>query len=325
MLQNKDMAFKNLIEVITYFADKTVATEFLIKARWHGKITCPHCKSENVNRLNGKTPAFKCYGCRQLFSATKGTIFENSPIHLQKWFAAIYLITSHKKGISSHQIAKDISVTQKSAWFMLQRIRFAQQSGTFEFNAGSTVQVDETFIGGKEKNKHQSRIARNERKNILAGNNTVKFSGRSLGVKTPVVGMIATGGMVVAKVVKDTKSGSLIPFITENVAKGATIVTDEWAAYVSLRKDYNHESVKHRLGEYVRGPFHTNGIENFWSIFKRGIIGIYHHVSSKHLDKYVDEFEFRFNTRLNGEAERFEKLVSLCNRRLTYNELIADI
>jgi transposase-like protein len=299
--------FNNLIQVITHFADEQVATDHLIQLRWGGNVTCVHCGHDKIYTLKGATKRFKCAGCRKQFSATKGSIFENSPIALQTWFAAIYLITSHKKGISSHQLARDLSLTQKSAWFVLQRVRFALKSGSFNHSSGAVLQMDETFIGGKAKNKHKS---------------VAKFADN----KTPVIGMIEQGGKVIAEKSKDVKAESLMPFIAKHVNKtDSTIVTDSWRAYDRLNDmGYNHITVNHMQGEYVWNGYHTNGIENFWSIFKRGIIGIYHQVSDKHLDKYIDEFEFRYNTRKCTEAERFDKMLTRCNVRLTYAQLIAN-
>lgn len=317
------MKFTNLLSVITYFADKQKATEHLISLRWpNGVINCPHCGETKIYTLKGANKRFKCATCREQFSATKGTIFENSALPLQLWFAAIYLHTSHKKGISSHQLAKDLGITQKSAWFMLQRIRYALQSGTFTNTENDFLQVDETFVGGKEKNKHQSRLAKKDREKD--GGKSYATVGRSLKNKKPVVGMMATGGMVVAQAVDNTKSKTLLSFINKHAKAGSTITTDEWIGYANLYKEHTHITVKHRLSQYTNNGFHTNGIENFWSHFKRTVYGTYHQVSDKHLDKYVDECEFRFNTRELSEINRFDKMLTLCNRRLTYNELISE-
>lgn len=322
--------FKNLIEVSEYFSEPKRANEYLIKLRWSGAITCAHCKHDKVYTLKGENNnRFKCASCRKLFSATKGTIFENSPISLQKWFTAIYLISSHKKGISSYQLARDLSLTQKSAWFVLHRVRFAAETGSFEMNNGGIFEADETFVGGKESNKHKSRFAKNQKKAADSesrnlGIEPVRNMGRSVEQKTAVAGIVQRGGNVTAKVVKNTGSKELIGHIKANVKSGATIVTDEWNSYRKLGNDFVHEVIRHRLGEYANGEFNTNSIEGFWSQLKRGIYGIYHHVSPKHLDKYVDEFEFRYNTRKFTERERFDKIVSLMGKRLTYAQLIAN-
>lgn len=315
------MQFRNLIEVSNYFADATKATEYLIQLRWANGITCVHCGNAKVYELKKAIHRFKCAKCRKQFSATKGSIFENSPISLQKWFTAVYLITSHKKGISSHQLAKDISVTQKSSWFMLQRIRFALESGSFSHSPDAIIQVDETYVGGSQKNRHQSRIAKFKRGQAIEAGIKKNNHGRSL-EKTPVVGIIEQGGNVTAKVVPNATRQHLHGFINENVKDGTTIVTDEYQVYNTLRDRYNHISVEHRLGQYTNNGFHTNGIENFWSHFKRGIYGIYHQISPKHMDKYIDEYEFRYNTRKMSERDRFDKMLTLSNKRLTYAELI---
>ena len=316
--------FNNLIQVITHFADEVVATEHLIQMRWNGNITCVHCNHDKIYTLKGATKRFKCAGCRKQFSATKGTIFENSAIPLQKWFAAVYILTSHKKGISSHQLAKDISITQKSAWFVLQRVRFALKSGSFNYTSTDTIQCDETYVGGKEKNRHQGKTDKVERMLSRRAQGLPMKAKAGAAEKTAVFGMIVTGGMVKAEVVQNTTTETLTGIIEKNIQPGITIVTDDYKSYRKLQQNYTHKSVNHSKGQYCKNGFHTNGIENFWSIFKRGIIGIYHQVSDKHLDKYIDEFEFRFNNRNCTEANRFDKMLSLCNTRLTYAQLIAE-
>jgi transposase-like protein len=305
------MQFKNLLEITQYFADKQTCVDYLISMRWDGCVSCPHCASERIYELKGANKRFKCGSCRKQFSATKGTIFENSPIPLQKWFVAIYLMTSHKKGISSLQLSKDLGVTQKTAWFMLQRIRFAVKTQSFDAPIfDETVEVDETYIGGKNKNRHSNKKVLNSQ-------------GRSVKDKAPVFGLVERNGRVVAMKVKDTTKKTIQPIIMEHVSKGANIMSDEWKAYKGLDTHYSHSIVKHGEGIYVIENAHTNTIEGFWSLLKRGIIGIYHSVSVKHLDKYLDEFEYRYNTRSMGEAQRFENMVSMSQKRLTYKQLIA--
>jgi transposase-like protein len=305
----------SLIQVATTFTDKQFCLDYLAKMRWpDGVVKCPHCTYPKAYVLKNKS--YKCAECRKPFSATKGTIFENSAIPLQKWFVAIYLHSSHKKGISSCQLAKDITVTQKTAWFMLGRIRHMLESGKFEHADNAILEIDETFVGGKEKNKHKQGT-RDEDKMIR----------RQVKANTKIVvgGILERGGQVTAKVLPNTQSKTLIPYIKENVKPYSDIMSDEHVGYSALGDEgFLHQTVAHQKYEFVRGAVHTNGIENFWSGFKRGIIGVYHHCSPKHLDKYVDEFEFRFNTRKLNEGQRFEKALSLSSRRLTYVALIAD-
>lgn len=302
--------FKNLIEVTQYFSDKQKCIDYLTSIRWNdGNITCPHCGKDKVYALRGATKRFKCASCRKQFSATKGSIFENSPISLQKWFTAIYLLTAHKKGISSLQLSRDISVTQKTAWFMLQRIRYALKVKSFNAPVmDTTVECDETYIGGKNKNRHVSKRIPNSQ-------------GRSAKDKAPVFGLVERNGRVVAMVVKDTTKNTIQPIIEQHVTKGANVMTDEWKAYIGLNRNFNHGVVQHGEGVYKIGDVHTNTIEGFWSLLKRGILGIYHSVSVKHLDKYVDEFEFRYNNRELKDFEKFESMLSLSNTRLTYQNL----
>lgn len=304
--------FNNLIEATQYFSDKQTCIDYLTKMRWsNGNVTCVFCNHTKVYQLKGANKRYKCASCRKQFSAIKGTIFENSPISLQKWFVAVYILTSHKKGISSCQLAKDISVTQKTAWFMGQRIRHALQTKSFSKPLmTAVVECDETYIGGKEKNKHKSKRIEGAQ-------------GRSGKGKVAVFGMLERDGVVVAMKVKDTKKATIQPIIEQHVVEGSKVMTDEWKAYKGLKKKFEHEAVSHKAGIYVIGIAHTNTIEGFWSLLKRGVVGIYHQISAKHLDRYVDEFEFRYNSRKVSEAARFDNLLTLSNKRLTYKSLIA--
>lgn len=309
MCKSKQKKFSNLIEVMMHFSDKEVCKEYLAKMRWSKGVVCPHC--ENGEKIYTMKSGYKCAKCRKPFSVTKGTIFENSAIPLQKWFAAIWLITSHKKGISSLQLHRDLGITQKSAWFLLQRIRYAIRTQSFNKPLENIVELDETYIGGKNKNRHASKKVSNAQ-------------GRSTKDKTPVFGLVERNGRLTAMRVRNTTKATVMPIITKNVSLDAKIMTDEWKAYSGLSSLYAHEIVKHGQGEYVVGKCHTNTIEGFWSLLKRGIIGIYHNVSSKHLDAYVDEFEYRYNTKNITCVERFDNMLSLCNSRITYKNLIRE-
>lgn len=306
------MDFNSLVKVSQHFAKPETCLEHLTQVRWNGNVSCVFCEHDKCYTLKGANKRFKCAKCRKQFSPIKGTIFENSPIPLNLWFIGIYLITSHKKGISSMQLAKDLGITQKSAWFKLHRIRFVLNSGTFEHKDGALIEMDETYVGGKEKNKHGYYQT--------VGKPVV--SAKPMATKAVVVGMLERGGKVKAKRIPNAKAASLMPVIAENIRTSATIVTDEWMGYHRVTgAGYSHEKVTHKDGRYVRGVFHTNNIEGFWSQLKRGIIGIYHQVSVKHLDNYVGEFEYRYNTRELSEGARFDNMLSLSSKRLTYDEL----
>lgn len=299
--------FENLIEVMMFFSDKDVCKEYLAEKRWGGKIVCPHCGYDE--KIYTMKNGYKCADCRKPFSVTKGTIFENSPIPLQKWFTAIWLITSHKKGISSLQLHRDLGITQKSAWFMLQRIRYAIQTKSFNAPLNGIVEADETYIGGKNKNRHAHKKVKGAQ-------------GRSTKDKTPVFGMVERKGDLRAMKVNSVTKNEIHPIVLENISKNTMLMTDEWSAYKGLSKLYEHYVVKHAKGEYgVNGDCHTNTIEGFWSQFKRMIYGIYHNVSDRHLQKYVDEMSFRYNTRTLHCADRFINMVALSNKRLTYKQL----
>ena len=270
-----------------------------------GSVVSPFDSSSKVYKCANNR--YRCKETARYFNVKTGTLFDNTKIGLQKWFLAIWLITSHKKGISSIQLSKDIGVTQKTAWFMLQRIR-----NCFGFDndneLSNEVEVDETYIGGKNKNKHNAKKVKGSQ-------------GRSTKDKAPVFGMIERGGKLNAKHVKDVTISTLTTKIIAHVSD-ATIYSDEWLGYKALKLIYDHKFIKHGIRQYVDGQIHTNTIEGFWSLLKRGIVGIYHFISVKHLQKYVDEFVFRYNTREKEEGQRFNLLLANTECRLTYKSLI---
>ena len=300
------LKFKSLPQLLNHFKDEKTCTDYLASMRWDGNVCCPHCGNDKVYTTDR---GYKCADktCHKKFSVTVGTVFEGSKIKLSLWFAAVYLATAHKKGISSLQLSRDLGVTQKTAWFMLHRIREMLNINAPELLSGTT-QVDETFIGGKNKNRHSDKKVENSQ-------------GRSVKDKTPVFGML-NNGQVQTEVVKDTKASTLKPIIYSMVQKGSIVVSDEWNAYNGLNKDFKHEVLKHNENEFVKGGFHTNSIEGFWSLLKRGIFGIYHSVSPKHLDRYCDEFSYRYNTRTIADTDRFSESLKQVEGKLTYKMLI---
>jgi transposase-like protein len=300
--------FKSIFDLLKAFPNEQSCIDHLERLRWSEAITSPFDENSKVYKCAGNK--YKCKSTGKYFNVRTNTIFDNTKIPLQKWFLALYVFSSHKKGISSHQLAKDISVTQKSAWFLLHRLRYAFDHPNFKDTLGNIVEIDETFVGGAASNKHANKKNRNE-------------NGGTLHEKQPVLGMIERDGNVIAKVVPNRNKETILPIIYGTVEQDTIVMTDEYTAYKDLKHDYTHLRVNHGAKEYVNQMAHTNGIENFWSHLKRGIDGIYHWVSKGHLQSYVDEFSFRFNTRKFDTQTRFDFILSgVTNTRLTYQNLI---
>jgi len=319
-MDSKDIP-NSLIEMIRYFSDVDVCLDFVAALRWmDGKVVCPHCEGKNAGFLKTRR-IWKCRVCRKQFSVKTGTIFEESPIALDKWLMAIWLVVNCKNGVSSYEIARDLKVTQKSAWFMLHRIRLALKNGSWENMGGSgePVEADETFVGGKAKNMHPKRREK-------------AISGDAASDKAVVFGVLDRETRKVrAEVIPNVRRDVLQKRILDSVVPGATVHTDRWQGYGELKMEgFVHETVNH-LTEYVRGEVHTNGIENFWSLLKRGLNGTYVAVEPFHLGAYVDEQLFRFNNRATkdnplNDADRFMLAVSqISGKRLTYAELTGKV
>ncbi len=284
--------------------------EYYQSVRWITGTYCPHCSSEKYYTLS-KRFQYKCANkkCLKQFNVLTKSFFENTKLPLTVWFTAIYIHTSHKKGISSVQLAKDIGVRQTTAWFMLHRIRGMLTEKVFEV-LSNEVEADETYIGGKNKNKHPDK-------------RTKGTQGRSTKSKTIVFGLLERNGLVRTKVIENANSVTINSIINHNIRSGSCIYTDEWRGYNRIRKDFYHERVHHNIGQYVDGNIYTNTIEGFWSHLKRGITGTYHQVNKKHLQKYCIEFAYRYNTRKWTELDRFEYTLFRNEGRLKYKELIA--
>lgn len=297
---------KSLLEAIRYFTDVDIATDFVAKLRWPNGPTCPRCGGTEYSYLSTRR-VWKCKSCKKQYSVKVGTIFEDSALGLDKWLPAIWLIANSKNGISSHELGRALGVTQKSTWFMLHRIRLAMQTGSFDKFSGE-VEVDETYIGGKARNMNRKTRDRSKVGNAKVG-------------KTAVLGMIERGGQVRAEVIPNTKKATLHGRVKSAVTPGAAIYTDNLYSYIGLDNDYDHRVVDH-IVRYVDGQVHTNHMENFWSLLKRGLHGTYISVEPFHLFRYLDERVFTFNLRDKTDYGRFESVLRACaGRRLTYAEL----
>lgn len=297
--------FKSILDLMMKFPTEQHCIDHLTAIRWSGNVVSPFDETSKVYVCKGNK--YKCKNTGKYFNVRTATIFEDTKMPLQKWFVALYIFSSHKKGISSHQLAKDLDITQKTAWFVLHRLRYAFNHPYFKSEMSGVVEADETWIGGKESNKHESKRSKGKEK------------------KMPVVGVVERGGFVVAQHVTDIQGDTVTSIVENHVQPGATLITDDNYAYRRLEKVYPHMVIKHSAKEYVNGMAHTNTIEGFWSQLKRGINGIYHHVSFKHLQKYVNEYSLRYNSREVSECYRFNFVLTNMVGRLKYDELTAKL
>jgi len=301
-----------LIEAVRYFSDPQVCLEMMVNVRWPNGVKCPTCGSEKVSFLANQC-RWQCstkHPKRQ-FSAKVGTIFEDSPIGLDKWLPVVWLLTNCKNGISSYEVARDLGVTQKTAWFMLQRVRLAMQAGSFWDKLEGEIEADETFIGGLARNMHKNKKAK------------ITGTGGTGSGKAVVMGLLDrhTRQVKIAHV-PDVRGETLQPYVRKYVKGGSYVFTDAWVGYHGLDREYVHQVIDH-AETYVKGNVHTNGIENFWSLLKRTLKGTYVSVEPFHLFRYLDEQAYRFNNRKANDGERFIRvLAGTKGKRLTYQNLI---
>jgi transposase-like protein len=314
-MDSKNAAPETLLEAVRYFSDPAVCLAFVAAIRWPDGVVCPRCSEREVSFLSTRR-LWKCKGCKKQFSVKVGTIFEDSPLGLDKWLPALWMVVNCKNGISSYELARAAGVTQKSAWFMNHRIRLALQNGSFDTMDGE-VEADETFIGGAARFMHKDR-----REQMIKGRGPVG--------KVAVMGLLQRHvgddgpSQVRASVVPNRRKAAITRMVYANVTPGAELFTDELPSYRDVAEDYCHQVINH-AESYAEGRIHTNGLENFWSLLKRGIKGTYVSVEPFHLFRYLDEQTFRFNHRRENDGWRFVRaLCGIVGRRLTYRELIGE-
>ena len=304
--------FNDIFELVAMIPDDKAANAHFAMIRWNGSPVCPHCNHDKVYTYkDGKR--YKCAGCKTQFTVKSGTVFEDSNVGMKKWFMAIYLMMTTKKGVSSPELAKKIKVTQATAWFMEQRIRHAFKTESFNAPMKGVVEADETFVGGKEKNKHKDK-------------KTPNTQGRSTVTKTAVLGLKSRTQGVFALAVDSCDFDTVTDFVTTNVAKGAILMTDEYAAYGKVSHHYDHRIVCHSGGQYASGvdfDTHCNGMENYWSHFKRMYHGVHHWVSREHMNLYLAAQSFRYNNAKLSDWEVLTLSADLTQgKRITYKQLV---
>jgi transposase-like protein len=316
---------KTLTEAVRYYKDEQVCIDAVASLRWpNGKPVCPKCGVEEGERKHywlATQKRWKCYACRKQFSVKVDSLFEDSPLSLDKWLIALWMLCNCKNGVSSHEIARELGIAQKSAWHLLHRLRSALQSpgGGKLGSEGQIIEMDESFLGGKVKNMHKSKKPKGP------GISGKPVSGTA---KTIVVGMLERGGRVRAEVVIERTTEVLHTIAAHHIASGSTLMTDEWGGYKGV--DCQHRIINHAI-EYVNGLIHTNGIENFWALLKRGLNGTYVSVEPFHLFRYIDEQAFRYEHRATKDkpytnADRFSIALSqIAGKRLTWNELTGKV
>ncbi|MGA2519027.1 MAG: IS1595 family transposase [Thermodesulfobacteriota bacterium] len=290
----------SLISLIKRYSDDNKCRDYLKALKWQDGVKCPRCGSEKISKIE-KRHQFDCDECRYQFSVTAGSIFHDSHLPLWKWFLAVYLMTESKKGISANQLKRSLEISYKTAWYLCHRIRKAMQEAGSLPKLKGVVEVDETYVGGRYDRRRK----------------------REPWDKQAVVGLLQRNGRFEAKAVSTPSKKILVGVIKDRVDKRATVMTDELRAYKSLDKEFKHESVNHRAEEWARGNVYTNGVENAWSLFKRSIVGSYHQISMKHLDAYLDEFDWRFNGRDNPYLFRDTLLRLLNSTQIEFKKLVS--
>lgn len=325
--------FTNLLQILDYFKDESICKKYLIDQRWNGNIICHHCKNDKIYNTNR---GYKCASCKKKFTVTTGTVMENTKLPYRYWLITIYLATSAKNGIAAAELARHLNITDVTAWFLMQRVRAMLSINSPELLEG-TIQLDETFVGGKNKNRHADKKVK-------------QCQGRSFKDKTPVMGMlqqeiseviershkifpnqivkdkkIISPAVLKCFVISNTQKETLQPLLRTHIKNGSIVISDEWHAYRGLNDNYWHYVVDHSKKQYVNeGGYTSNALEGSWSIFKKAIIGTHRKVSKKYLHLYCNEFVFRYNTKNTTDIDRFETAVSkIQNARLTYKTLVA--